>query len=213
MLGKYKQLCIEQQSKIKELQKELRVSKRTLNDLEHFIEWMNQKSEKERARFFGLKKFSVNKCMEYVGFMLVTSDNSENSEDKHRKYCIIGYLCNGQKEPPKVYKAALSVDFSEDVKNLKKTIRLEENVVIDETRRGFGIGSAGIEAVKDFASQAHCSEILGLRRYCGKYEDDDDLEEKNKKLFRYYEKNGFQQHKDHISFDMSNYKKKDMIVI
>lgn len=213
MFNTYKQLCIEQQNKIEELQKELRVSKRTLNDLEHFIEWMNQKSEKERARFFGLKKFSMNKCMEYVGFMLVTSDNSKNSEDKNRKYCIIGYLCNGQKEPPKVYKAALSVNFSDDVKNIKKTIRLEENVVIDETRRGFGIGSAGIEAVKDFACQAHCSEILGLRRYCGKYENNKDLEEKNRKLFRYYEKNGFQQHNDHISFDMSNYTKKDMIVI
>lgn len=66
---------------------------------------------------------------------------------------------------------------------------LANNYVCGKDLYGIGIGSAGLDVIKELARELNCSEIYGSRRPL-------DGKENEERLYQFYEKNGFEQRHD-----------------
>lgn len=95
-----------------------------------------------------------------------------------------------------------------DIPTMKKRLYLEETYVNDDYMQNRGIGSAGIDMIKDLAKHLHCTSIIAKRTVMRNTVSNEQKQAELQKLIHFYDKNGFSQTNgsEYIEFDMSNYK-------
>lgn len=184
------------------LRRELRKVQRDYQDLEEFIAWLNEKSINDKSRIYGIKRQPLDAADIYVGFLL--SAKLSIVPERTYDYCIEGYTMYNRDEP--VYRALLQQQLSE-MPMIGNKLHLEETYVKSEYMQNRGIGSAGIDMIKDLAKHLHCTGITAKRTVMRNTQDDEQKQAELQKLIHFYDKNGFSQSTDseYIEFDMSNY--------
>ena len=185
-----------------ELGRELKKVQRDYQDLEDFIEWLNEKSINDKSRIYGIKRQPLDAADTYVGFLL--SAKLSVVPERTYDYCIEGYTMYNRDEP--VYRALLQQQLSE-APMMGNKLHLEETYVKGEYMQNRGIGSAGIDMIKDLAKHVHCTSITAKRTVMRNTVNDEQKQAELQKLIHFYDKNGFSQPagSEYIEFDMSNY--------
>ena len=184
------------------LRRELRRVQRDYQDLEEFITWLNEKSINDKSRIYGIKRQPLDAADTYVGFLL--SAKLSVVPERTYDYCIEGYTMYNRDEP--VYRALLQQQLSE-IPTMGNKLHLEETYVKGDYMQNRGIGSAGIDMIKDLAKHLHCTSIIAKRTVMRNAQNDEQKRKELQKLIHFYDKNGFSQteESEYIEFDMSNY--------
>lgn len=185
------------------LRRELRRVQRDYQDLEGFIAWLNKKSINDKSRIYGIKRQPLDAADTYVGFLL--SAKLSVVPKRTYDYCIEGYTMYNRDEP--VYRAMLQQQLS-DIPTMENRLHLEETYVKGDYMQNRGIGSAGIDMIKDLAKHLHCTSIIAKRTVMRNTVSNEQKQAELQKLIHFYDKNGFSQTNgsEYIEFDMSNYK-------
>ena len=185
------------------LRRELRRVQRDYQDLEGFIAWLNKKSINDKSRIYGIKRQPLDAADTYVGFLL--SAKLSVVPKRTYDYCIEGYAMYNRDEP--VYRAMLQQQLS-DIPTMENRLHLEETYVKGDYMQNRGIGSAGIDMIKDLAKHLHCTSIIAKRTVMRNTVSNEQKQAELQKLIHFYDKNGFSQTNgsEYIEFDMSNYK-------
>lgn len=185
------------------LRRELRRVQRDYQDLEGFIAWLNKKSINDKSRIYGIKRQPLDAADTYVGFLL--SAKLSVVPERTYDYCIEGYTMYNRDEP--VYRAMLQQQLS-DIPTMENRLHLEETYVKGDYMQNRGIGSAGIDMIKDLAKHLHCTSIIAKRTVMRNTVSNEQKQAELQKLIHFYDKNGFSQTNgsEYIEFDMSNYK-------
>lgn len=199
-MGKTKKLLELSQKSCSELVKqneELRKQNREYEELLKFIEWLNTLCMKNQYTFCGIKKI---KEEGFIGFVLVNRVAIE--PETHYQYDLYGYSYRHMKECEPVYKAYFKQYDDPAYAEIKKHLYIQDHMMRNEMK-GKGIGSVGMDMAKELAKHLRCAYISGERKA------NPNTEEEREKLYRFYEKNGFQQsqNKDdlYIKYDMKLY--------
>ena len=155
--------------------------------LERFIAGINEYCKKYGYQFCGLYRVSPpdeTGTVLHMGYILI------NPNDVNKKfsydYSIYGYLSTTDNFNSPDYVAHLTQRYSDIVPG-KNTIYISENYVSSSGMQGKGIGAAGMDIIKTFARQLHCTEIIGKK--VPKNKSVEAMEE----LTSFYRKNGFDQ--------------------
>lgn len=185
------------------LRRELRRVQRDYQDLEGFIAWLNKKSINDKSRIYGIKRQPLDAADTYVGFLL--SAKLSVVPERTYDYCIEGYTMYNRDEP--VYRAMLQQQLS-DIPTMENRLHLEETYVKGDYMQNRGIGSTGIDMIKDLAKHLHCTSIIAKRTVMRNTVSNEQKQAELQKLIHFYDKNGFSQTNgsEYIEFDMSNYK-------
>lgn len=185
------------------LRRELRRVQRDYQDLEGFIAWLNKKSINDKSRIYGIKRQPLDAADTYVGFLL--SAKLSVVPERTYDYCIEGYTMYNRDEP--VYRAMFQQQLS-DIPTMENRLHLEETYVKGDYMQNRGIGSAGIDMIKDLAKHLHCTSIIAKRTVMRNTVSNEQKQAELQKLIHFYDKNGFSQTNgsEYIEFDMSNYK-------
>lgn len=185
------------------LRRELRRVQRDYQELEGFIAWLNKKSINDKSRIYGIKRQPLDAADTYVGFLL--SAKLSVVPERTYDYCIEGYTMYNRDEP--VYRAMLQQQLS-DIPTMENRLHLEETYVKGDYMQNRGIGSAGIDMIKDLAKHLHCTSIIAKRTVMRNTVSNEQKQAELQKLIHFYDKNGFSQTNgsEYIEFDMSNYK-------
>lgn len=171
--------------------------------MEGFIAWLNKKSINDKSRIYGIKRQPLDAADTYVGFLL--SAKLSVVPERTYDYCIEGYTMYNRDEP--VYRAMLQQQLS-DIPTMENRLHLEETYVKGDYMQNRGIGSAGIDMIKDLAKHLHCTSIIAKRTVMRNTVSNEQKQAELQKLIHFYDKNGFSQTNgsEYIEFDMSNYK-------
>lgn len=182
---------------------ELKTIKETIREhteLDDFIEWLNKKCFLEKWQICGIRKIKYDESRNcYIGFLL--NNRFTDKPERNYDFTIYGFLsCDPHHTP--VYRAHLKEQLSERPIGITKQLFLSENGIDLTEYWNKGIGSVGLDIIKELAKHLHCSCIYG-RKVPLK-----DTEEEMDKLTHFYRKNGFANAADgeHILYDMHQYK-------
>lgn len=182
----------------------LRKIQKEHEELESFITWLNELCMRKQYQFCGIRKITFKRSPHrpcYIGFVLKSKLYLE--PEKHYQYTIYGYLSTAQNkaEPPKAYTANLTQRLSERPIGITNTMELSDNFVDPYEIQHEGIGSAGMQIIKELAKLHHCSHIVGSKH--PRTNTPEGLDE----LTAFYHAHGFDQDDQSrkISFDMRNY--------
>ena len=186
MFGKRREeKLLEQIADVNEdLQRKLSKSERTLKDINTFLSFLSESVCKGK-QICGIKKIRRYDQDVYVGYIL--EHKFEIEPQKTYVYTIYGYISTNVSSP--IYKAELNWQFSRLETDIVKRLELANNYVCGKDMYGIGIGSAGLDVIKELARELNCSEIYGSRRPL-------DGKENEERLYQFYEKNGFEQRHD-----------------
>lgn len=135
---------------------------------------------------------------EYVAFF-VQSKITPFAEKGIYRYDVYGYSSQNYKTNRRIYEATTYQYDKPPYNGVEKHLRLEDNYIVDPDFKRKGVGSAGLDVVKELAKELRCQKIFGERIA------KQDTEEERKKLFNFYKKNGFMQSEENegIEYDMS----------
>ena len=174
MFGRRKEeKLLEQISGVNEdLQRKLSKSERELKDMSSFLNFLSENVCRGK-QICGIKKLRQYDKDVYVGYILEHKFEIE----PQRTYVYT------------IYKAELNWQLSRLETDIVKRLELANNYVCGKDLYGIGIGSAGLDVIKELARELNCSEIYGSRRPL-------DGKENEERLYQFYEKNGFEQRHD-----------------
>ena len=178
MFGRRKEeKLLEQISGVNEdLQRKLSKSERELKDMSSFLNFLSENVCRGK-QICGIKKLRQYD-MEH---------KFEIEPQRTYVYTIYGYISTNISSP--IYKAELNWQLSRLETDIVKRLELANNYVCGKDLYGIGIGSAGLDVIKELARELNCSEIYGSRRPL-------DGKENEERLYQFYEKNGFEQRHD-----------------
>ncbi len=181
--------------------------------IDGLIDFLNSLCDKEHRQICGIQRIQIQNETRYLGFVVDTSifDGVQNNHP----YYLDGYISKTSTPPERVYRAELDFMYSTEAlisatvigDEFYSQLKLKFSSVMLRHFRGFGIGSAGINAIKGIAKQTRCSEIVGIRAVLGMHPVTSEAEEA---LYRFYEKHGFDQSagSKKIVFPMKKYEVK-----
>lgn len=186
MFGRRKEeKLLEQISGVNEdLQRKLSKSERELKDMSSFLNFLSENVCRGK-QICGMKKLRQYDKDVYVGYIL--EHKFEIEPQRTYVYTIYGYISTNISSP--IYKAELNWQLSRLETDIVKRLELANNYVCGKDLYGIGIGSAGLDVIKELARELNCSEIYGSRRPL-------DGKENEERLYQFYEKNGFEQRHD-----------------
>lgn len=176
-----------------DLQRKLSKSELELKDMSSFLNFLSE-SACCGKQICGIKKIRQYDNDVYVGYIL--EDKFEIEPQRTYVYTIYGYISTNISSP--IYKAELNWQLSRLETDIVKRLELANNYVCGKDLYGLGIGSAGLDVIKELARELNCSEIYGSRRPL-------DGKENKERLYQFYEKNGFEQshNSDLIRYDFA----------
>lgn len=177
---------IDENSKLKD---SMRKQEKQLRELQNFIDFLNSQVCDGR-QICGIKKIQYRGSDTYVGYIL--AHKYEIEPQTTYTYDILGYLSINPQNP--IYKAELNWQLSRRETDIVKKLEISKHYVCDKDLYNLGIGTAGINIIKELARQLNCSEIYGHRR---------PLDGTDAELVKFYDKTGFKQAEDS---DMIRYK-------
>ena len=164
-----------------DLQRKLSKSELELKDMSSFLNFLSE-SACCGKQICGIKKIRQYDNDVYVGYIL--EHKFEIEPQRTYVYTIYGYISTNISSP--IYKAELNWQLSRLETDIVKRLELANNYVCGKDLYGLGIGSAGLDVIKELARELNCSEIYGSRRPL-------DGKENKERLYQFYEKNGFEQ--------------------
>lgn len=176
-----------------DLQRKLSKSELELKDMSSFLNFLSE-SACCGKQIYGIKKIRQYDNDVYVGYIL--EHKFEIEPQRTYVYTIYGYISTNISSP--IYKAELNWQLSRLETDIVKRLELANNYVCGKDLYGLGIGSAGLDVIKELARELNCSEIYGSRRPL-------DGKENKERLYQFYEKNGFEQshNSDLIRYDFA----------
>ena len=176
-----------------DLQRKLSKSELELKDMSSFLNFLSE-SACCGKQICGIKKIRQYDNDVYVGYIL--DHKLEIEPQRTYVYTIYGYISTNISSP--IYKAELNWQLSRLETDIVKRLELANNYVCGKDLYGLGIGSAGLDVIKELARELNCSEIYGSRRPL-------DGKENKERLYQFYEKNGFEQshNSDLIRYDFA----------
>ena len=176
-----------------DLQRKLSKSELELKDMSSFLNFLSE-SACCGKQICGIKKIRQYDNDVYVGYIL--EHKFEIEPQRTYVYTIYGYISTNISSP--IYKAELNWQLSRLETDIVKRLELANNYVCRKDLYGLGIGSAGLDVIKELARELNCSEIYGSRRPL-------DGKENKERLYQFYEKNGFEQshNSDLIRYDFA----------
>lgn len=153
-----------------------------LKELQGFIDFLNSQVCDGR-QICGIKKIKYRGSDTYVGYIL--AHKYEIEPQTTYIYDILGYLSINPQAP--IYRAELNWQLSRRETDIVKKLEISKHYVCDKDLYNLGIGTAGINIIKELARQLNCSEVYGHRR---------PLDGTDTDLVKFYDKTGFEQSED-----------------
>lgn len=153
-----------------------------LKELQNFIDFLNLQVCDGR-QICGIKKIQYRGSDTYVGYIL--AHKYEIEPQTTYTYDILGYLSINPQSP--IYRAELNWQMSRRETDIVKKLEISKHYVCDKDLYNLGIGTTGINIIKELARQLNCSEIYGHRR---------PLDGTDAELVKFYDKTGFKQAED-----------------
>lgn len=167
----------------------LKITERSLLEYQRFLGFIDEKVEKNDWQLYGLKKY---KDDEYIAYFL---ESKLEEEPQYRyNYNIFAYLSSNLDTP--AYKAYLGWCFKERF-TVGRVLHIDNHYVTSENLQGHGIGTESMNIIKSLAKQLQCDGIQGTREALNYAATEEERKIEEEKLYKFYEKNGFIQSREH----------------
>jgi len=167
----------------------LKIAERSLSEYQRFLDFIDEKVEKNGWQLYGVKK---HKDDEYIAYFL---ESKLEEEPQYRyNYNIYAYLSSNL--DTSAYKAYLGWCFKERF-TVGRVLHIDNHYVTSESLQGQGIGTESMNIIKALARQLQCDGIQGTRKALNYAETEEERKIEEEKLYKFYEKNGFIQSREH----------------
>lgn len=167
----------------------LKITERSLLEYQRFLGFIDEKVEKNGWQLCGIKK---HKDGEYIAYFL---ESKLEEEPQYRyNYNIYAYLSSNLDTP--AYKAYLGWCFKERF-TVGRVLHIDNHYVTSESLQGHGIGTESMNIIKSLAKQLQCDGIQGTREALNYAATEEERKIEEEKLYKFYEKNGFIQSREH----------------
>ena len=167
----------------------LKIAERSLSEHQKFFDFIDEKVEKNGWQLYGIKK---RKDGEYIAYFL---ESKLEEEPQYRyNYNIYAYLSSNLDTP--AYKAYLGWCFKERF-TVGRVLHIDNHYVTSESLQGQGIGTESMNIIKSLAKQLQCDGIQGTREALNYAATEEERKIEEEKLYKFYEKNGFIQSREH----------------
>lgn len=167
----------------------LKIAERSLSEYQRFLGFIDEKVEKNGWQLYGIKKHKDDK---YIAYFL---ESKLEEEPQYRyNYNIYAYLSSNLNTP--AYKAYLGWCFKERF-TVGRVLHIDNHYVTSESLQGQGIGTESMNIIKALARQLQCDGIQGTREALNYTATEEERKIEEEKLYKFYEKNGFIQSREH----------------
>lgn len=167
----------------------LKIAERSLSEYQKFLDFIDEKVEKNGWQLYGVKK---HKDDEYIAYFL---ESKLEEEPQYRyNYNIYAYLSSNLDTP--AYKAYLGWCFKERF-TVGRILHIDNHYVTSENLQGQGIGTESMNIIKSLAKQLQCDGIQGTREALNYAATEEERQIEEEKLYKFYEKQGFIQSREH----------------
>lgn len=163
---------------------ELLKTKRELKEITIFMDFVRSQILKNDWQLCELKQFNNNK---YIAFFL--KSQFEQEPQYVYNYTLIAYLSSDTHCP--VYKGNLDWKFTKRF-DIPREFHISSQSVTEQYQNN-GIGTQALDIIKHLARQLQCDKITGRRVSLNKFTTEEDKCIEEKKLYQFYQKNGFTQ--------------------
>ena len=167
----------------------LKIAERSLSEYQRFLDFIDEKVEKNGWQLCGIKK---HKDGEYIAYFL---ESKLEEEPQYRyNYNIYAYLSSNL--DTSAYKAYLGWCFKERF-TVGRVLHIDNHYVTSESLQGQGIGTESMNIIKSLAKQLQCDGIQGTREALNYTATEEERKIEEEKLYKFYEKQGFIQSSEH----------------
>lgn len=192
IFGKSKELedMLEKQMELNgKISDKLKIAERSLSEYQKFFDFIDEKVEKNGWQLCGIKK---HKDEQYSAYFL---ESKLEEEPQYRyNYNIYAYLSSDLGTP--IYKAYLGWCFKERF-TVGRVLHIDNHYVTSRNLQGHGIGTESMNIIKALAKQLQCDGIQGTREALNYTATEEERKIEEEKLYKFYEKNGFIQSREH----------------
>lgn len=167
----------------------LKITERSLLECQKFLDFIDAKVEKNGWQLYGIKK---HKDDEYIAYFL----ESKLEEEPQYRYNYNIYAYSSLSLDTPVYKAYLGWCFKERF-TVGRVLHIDNHYVTSKNLQGQGIGAEAMNIIKALAKQLQCDGIQGTRETLNYAETEEERKIEEEKLYKFYEKSGFIQSREH----------------
>lgn len=168
----------------------LKITERSLLECQKFLDFIDAKVEKNGWQLYGIKK---HKDDEYIAYFL----ESKLEEEPQYRYNYNIYAYSSLSLDTPVYKAYLGWCFKERF-TVGRVLHIDNHYITCKNLQGQGIGTEAMNIIKALAKQLQCDGIQGTREALNYAATEEERKIEEEKLYKFYEKQGFIQSREHI---------------
>ena len=167
----------------------LKIAERSLSEYQRFLDFIDEKVEKNGWQLYGIKK---HKDDQYIAYFL----ESKLEEEPQYRYNYNIYAYSSLRFDTPVYKAYRGWCFNERF-TVGRVLHIDNHYVMSKNLQGQGIGTESMNIIKSLAKQLQCDGIQGTREALNYAATEEERKIEEEKLYKFYEKNGFIQSREH----------------